>query len=109
MIRLTVRCSVQYDQLTVHCSVQYDQLTVCCSLQDDQLIVRVSMVGVEEGDRGGPMLALHRSLASSLYRTRLQDSYNMWSCIIVTGSALVSGGLFWTEQSWAHATTAAII
>ena len=38
------------------------------------------------------MLALHRSLTSSLYKNRLQASSNMWSCIIVTLSALVGGG-----------------
>jgi len=35
------------------------------------------------------MLALHRSLTSSLYKSRLQASHNIWSCIIVTVSALV--------------------
>jgi hypothetical protein len=47
----------------------------------------------EETEPVNHMLALHRSLTSSLYKNRLQASSNMWSCIIVTLSALVGGGV----------------
>jgi hypothetical protein len=89
---------VQDDQLIKIWDVQDDQLIEICDVQDYQLIARGGkMADGVEAESGGPMLVLHRSLAHSLYKSRLQESYNMWSCIIVFVAAMVG---YKTSKGW---------